>query len=49
MIVQSDEDDSESSDDGMVLTCGGDACQTSILAVQGRIAEKEVETLIVCI
>ena len=47
MIVQSDENDSESSDDGMVLTGGGDACQTGILAVQGRIAGKEVEDLIV--
>ena len=47
MIVQSDEDDKESSDDGMVLTTGGDACQTGILAVLGRIAGKEVEDLIV--
>ena len=47
MIVQSDEDDSESSDDGMVLTIGRDACKTGILAVQCRIAGKEVEDLIV--
>ena len=47
MIVQSDEDDSESNDDGMVLTGGRDAFQTGILAVQGRIARKEVEDLIV--
>ena len=47
MIVQSEEDDSESSDDGMVLSTGGDACQTGILAVLGRIAGKEVEDLIV--
>ena len=47
MIVQSDEDDSESSDDGMVLTTGRDACERGILAVLGRIAGKEVEDLIV--
>ena len=47
MIVQSDENDSVSSDDGMVLTGVGDACQTGILPVQGRIAGKEVADLIV--
>ena len=47
IIVQSDEDDSESSDDGMVLTTKRDVCQTGILAVQGRIAGKAVEDLIV--
>ena len=47
MIVQSDEDDSESSDDGMVLTGGGDASQTGILAVKACIAGREIEDLIV--
>ena len=47
MSVQSDEDDNESSDDGMVLTTGGDACQTGMLAVLGQIAKKELEDLIV--
>ena len=31
----------------MVLTGGGNACQTGILAVQGRIAGTEVEDFIV--
>ena len=39
MIVQSDEDDSESSDDKMVFTGGGDTCQTGMLAVKACIAE----------
>ena len=47
MIMKSDEDDSESSNDGMVLTGGGDACQTGIRAGQGRIAGTEVKDLIV--
>ena len=44
MIAQSDKDDNESSDDAMVLTGGGDACQTGILAVHGRIAGKKSKT-----
>ena len=47
MVVQSDEDDSESSDDKMVLTTGGDACQTKIWAVLGRYDGIKVINLIV--
>ena len=47
MIVKSDKDDSESSDDVMVLACGEDACQTRILAIVYWIAGKEVEDCIV--
>ena len=47
MIVQSDKDDSESSDDGLVLTGGKNSFQTEILAVQNRIAGTEVKDLIV--
>ena len=47
IIVQSDENDSESNDDGMVFTEGGDTCQTRNLAVKACIGGKEVEDLIV--
>ena len=41
MIVQSDEVDRESNDDGMFPTAGGDTRQSGILAVKGRIAGKK--------
>ena len=44
MIVQSNANDSESSDDEMVFTGEGDACQTGIWAVQARIAGKKSKT-----
>ena len=47
MVVLSDEDDSYSNDDGMVLAAGDNTCQTGILAVNGSIAGTEIEDLIV--
>ena len=47
MIVQSDEEESDASDDGMVLVGSGGNCQTGILAVKGEIAGKEIEDIIV--
>ena len=47
MIVQSDEDDSESNDNGMVLAAGKDTCQTGILAVNACIGKREIEDVIV--
>ena len=47
MIVLSNEDESDSDDEGMVLAAGGgDTCQTGILAVNAWIAGKEIEDLI---
>ena len=47
MIVQSDEDESDSNDDGMVLAAGEDTYQTGVLAVEACIAGNEIEDLIV--
>ena len=47
MIVLSDEDKSDSSDDGMVFASKGDACQTGIFTVKACIAGGEIEDLIV--
>ena len=47
MTVQSGEDASKSNIDGMVLATGGDTFKTRILAVQGCIAGKEIQDLIV--
>ena len=47
IIVQSEEDASKSNDDVLVLATGGDTFQTGILAVQGCIAGKEIQDLIV--
>ena len=47
MIVESDEDEPDQHDNGMVLVGNEDTCQAAILAVQGMIAGKEVEDLIV--
>ena len=47
MIVQSDEEEADASDDGMVLVGSGVNCQTGILAVKGEIAGKEIEDIIV--
>lgn len=46
MIVQSDKDDSELNDDGIVLGTGGDTFQTRILTAKGSISGKEVKDLI---
>ncbi|MCP6726107.1 hypothetical protein NL526_29025, partial [Klebsiella pneumoniae] len=40
------EDESEASDDGMVLAGGADTSQAGILAVEGLIAGKQIEDLI---
>ena len=53
MIVTSDEDDSESSDDGMLFTGKGDTCKTRIFTVKAWtflvkiFAGIEIEDLIV--
>ena len=47
ITVQSEEDASKSNDDLLVLATGGDTFQTGILAVQGCIAGKEIQDLIV--
>ena len=47
MIVQLDEDDSESTDDEIVFTAGGNTYQTGIFATKVCIAGKEIENLIV--
>ena len=47
MIVQSEEGDSESNDDKMVLAAEGDTCQTGCFTVKACIASKEIKDLIV--
>ena len=47
MTVQSEKDASKSNDDGLVLAREGDTFQTGILAVQGCIAGKEIQDIIV--
>ena len=47
MTVQSEEDASKSNDDVLLLATEGDTFQTGILAVQGCIAGKEIQDLIV--
>ena len=43
MIVQSDENESDATDNGMVVAGNGDISQAGILAVQGAIAETPIE------
>ena len=47
ITVQSEQDASKSNDNVLVLATGGDTFQTGILAVQGYIAGKEIQDLIV--
>lgn len=46
MIVQLDENDSESNDDGMVFAARGDTCKTEIFVVQCCIVYKYIKAFI---